>query len=180
VNDSKLLKGCINGEAHCQRLLVERFSPMLLTVARRYAGNLEDAEDILQDALVKILTALQKGYNEQGRLEAWMRTIVITTALNALDRKWVRHEQSVDQIPEDLPCTYPDVFGQLGAEELLKVIATLPDGYREIFNLAVIEQYSHAEIASLLGISESTSRSQLTRARRLLQTLVLQQENVRL
>ena len=179
MTEVELLNGCMNGEAHCQQELVVRFSPMLFTVARRYAGNDNDANDILQDALVKILKALQKNYEHRNKLEPWMRSVVITTALNALDRSWVRREMQSDILPE-LAHVEPSAYTHLGAEELLKLIASLPNGYRQIFNLSVIEGYSHTEIADMLNITESTSRTQLLRARRMLQDKITELETIRL
>ncbi|TVR38248.1 MAG: sigma-70 family RNA polymerase sigma factor [Cryomorphaceae bacterium] len=179
MTEVELLNGCMNGEAHCQQALVVRFSPMLFTVAKRYTGNDNDAHDVLQDALVKILTALQKNYEHRNKLEPWMRSVVITTALNALDRSWVRREKQ-SEVLNDLAQVEPTTYAKLGAEELLKLIAALPDGYRQIFNLSVMEGYSHAEIADMLHITESTSRSQLLRARRMLQEKITELETVRL
>ncbi len=169
----------MKGEPRYQKLLVEHYSPMLFTVARRYASKIEDAQDILQDALVKILKAMQSNYREEGRLESWMRTVVITTALNNLDRSYNRKEVQQEPPQGDLSCP-PDAYSHLGTEELLKLIASLPDGYRQVFNLAVIDQLPHAEIAELLSISESTSRSQLLRARRLLQQMILKLEKIKI
>lgn len=151
---------------------------MLLTVARRYASRHQAAEDILQEALLKVFRAIP-GYEPSGSFEAWMRRIVVTTALHALDKSWQRRENGdLDNAEE--PYLMPDVYARLGAEELLALIAKLPEGFRQIFNLHVIEQYPHTEIAVMLGITESTSRSQLTRARRLLQTMIAEREKIKL
>lgn len=149
---------------------------MLFTVARRYCGQMQDAQDVLQDSFVKILNALQTNYSEEGKLEAWMRTVVITTALNHLNSRKRKFETAVEDIPFDAGNS-PEVYAQLGAEQLLKLVESLPDGYREVFNLAVIENYSHREISELMGISEGTSRSQLMRARQLLQKMIERIEN---
>ncbi len=117
-------------------------------------------------------------YAPTGSFEAWMRRIVVTTALHALDKSWYRRENGdLDSVEE--PFFMPDVYARLGAEELLALIAKLPEGFRQIFNLNVIEQYPHTEIAVMLGITESTSRSQLTRARKLLQTMIADREKIK-
>jgi len=151
---------------------------MLFTVARRYGRDRHAAEDVLQDALLKIFRAIPK-YEQTGSFEAWMRRIVVTTALQALDKNWIQRENgNMDFIVE--PVAPPDVYSQLGAEELLQLIARLPEGFRQIFNLHIIEQYPHTEIAVMLGITESTSRSQLTRARRLLQSMIAEREKIKI
>ncbi|MCA1761592.1 MAG: RNA polymerase sigma factor [Cryomorphaceae bacterium] len=175
----ELFIGCRKGKALHQKTLVERYSSMLFSVAKRYTGNEYDAQDIVQDALVKILKGLKNNYKERGKPEQWMRTITINTALNAMDRSWVSRETDFENMP-DVPGDYPDAIAELGAEELMELVASLPDGYRQIFNLAVIENFSHAEIAERLDIVESTSRSQLLRARKILQMKVREQEKIRI
>lgn len=175
----ELFIGCRKGKALHQKLLVERYSSMLFTVAKRYTGNEYDAQDVLQDAFVKILKGLKKNYVERGRPEQWMRTVVINTALNMMDKASVSRETNLDNMPE-VPGDSTDAIAELAAEEILKLIASLPDGYRQIFNLAVIENRSHAEIAEIMQIEEGTSRSQLLRARKLLQAKVAELEKIRL
>ena len=149
---------------------------MLMTVARRYSSNRHVAEDVLQEALIRIFKAIPQ-YQPYGSFEAWMRRIVVTTALQSLDKSWHRNENGIPEQAEE-PYMMPEVYAQLGAEELLALIAKLPEGFRQIFNLYVIEQYPHTEIAIMLGITESTSRSQLTRAKRLLQNMIAQREKI--
>lgn len=178
MTEHDIIRGCKQGVPFYQRALVERYSPMLMTVARRYARSRPGAEDTLQEALLKIFRAIPK-YEPFGSFEAWMRRIVVTTALQALDKNWQQRENGdLDAIEE--PFLMPDVYAQLGAEELLLLIAKLPEGFRQIFNLHVIEQYPHTEIALMLGITESTSRSQLTRAKRLLQTMIANREKIKI
>jgi len=131
-----------------------------------------EAEDILQDAFVRIFNHLNQ-FEGKGSLEGWMRRVVVNTALKYVDRKPFSRELlgSVEP-PEEESVTLPEVFHQLQEEELLQLISQLPDGYRIVFNMYAIEGYSHAEIAELLGIQESTSRSQLVKARKMLQAQV--------
>lgn len=178
MTEFELIRGCKQGVSICQRTLVERYSPMLLTVARRYVRDRATADDILQEALLKIFRGIHL-YEARGSFEAWMRRIVVTTALQSLEKNWNKREVGDLETIED-PIIMPEVYCQMGAEELLGLISKLPEGFRQIFNLSVMEQYSHAEIASLLGITESTSRSQLTRARRLLQTMIAQREKIKI
>jgi RNA polymerase sigma-70 factor (ECF subfamily) len=178
LTERTIIKGCQDREPRYQKELVYRYSPMLMTVARRYVRDEASAKDVLQDALIRIFGAIDR-YKPIGSFEAWMRRIVITTALQALDKSWYRRElpgleEENDQI------VIPEVYARLGAEELMKLIADLPDGFRQIFNLNVVEGYRHTEIAEMLGITESTSRSQLTRARKLLQKQILQREKLKI
>lgn len=149
---------------------------MLLTVARRYMRDADSARDILQEAFIRIFQAIDK-YRATGSFEGWMRRIVITTALKTLDRSWFRRElPGLECVPT--PALEPEVFTEMGAEELMQVIARLPEGFRQVFNLYVVEGYSHQEIGELLGIAESTSRSQLSRARQLLQVQIMKRESI--
>ncbi|MBX2927079.1 MAG: RNA polymerase sigma factor [Saprospiraceae bacterium] len=178
MTEHDLIQGCLRGDARCQRALVDRYVPVLLTAARRYAGDHSAAEDILQEALIKIFRALPR-YRATGSFEGWMRRIVANTALNALDKSRLRLNNGCLSLVDD-PEIPPEAYVHLGTEELLALIARLPEGFRQIFNLYVMEQYPHTEIAAMLGISESTSRSQLMRARRLLQNMIAQREKIRI
>ena len=175
MKEQEIIKGCQRWKKRYQEALVKRYSPMLMTVCRRYAPDDHLAWDILQETFINILHAIPK-YKAIGSFEAWMRRIAITTALKYIDRKYWKQERhteyATDQIIES------PIESELNAEDIMQLIQQLPNGFRQIFNLCVIEEYSHKEIANLLGIKESTSRSQLTRARKLLQQLVLNQEKV--
>jgi len=170
----EIIKGCIKNDAKYQRLLVVNYSPMLLTVSRRYTPISADAEDVLQDAFIKIFGAIRQFDSNKGKLETWMRTIVINTALKRLNKKCFTHERSVEQFDEIQ--MHPSVYGHLQAEDVMALINTLPDGYRQVFNLAVVEGYPHKEIAKLLDIAEATSRSNLSKAKKLLRTKLSNQK----
>lgn len=133
-------------------------------VCLRYARSSADAADILQEGFVKVFTKLGQ-YGFQGSFEGWIRKIMVNTALRQYQRqRFDREESGLERLP-DHPVD-PDALSLLSEAELLKLIAQLPDGYRVVFNLVAIEGYSHGEVAETLGIQESTSRSQLTKARR--------------
>ncbi|MEO1517600.1 MAG: sigma-70 family RNA polymerase sigma factor [Bacteroidota bacterium] len=177
MNIPLLVHKCQQGDPHYQRELVVRYSPMLLTVCRRYSRDEAAAKDILQESLIKILRGIVN-YQPIGSFEAWMRRIAINTALQSFDKKCFQNEvYTIEQIPERT--IVPDVYSRLEAEELMQLIAQLPQGYQQVFNLFAIEGYSHKEIGELLGIEESTSRSQLLRARKLLQNRLLTREKIR-
>jgi len=136
-----------------------------------------EAEDVLQDAFIKVFDNIAQ-FKFNGSFEAWVRRIVVNTALKNYQRKSFRDEQlGLDANMADLPIE-PSIFAHLHEEELLNLIARLPDGYRIVFNLFAIEGYSHREIADMLGIEVGTSRSQLLKARKWLQAEVLKMQKI--
>lgn len=149
---------------------------MLYAVARRYIKDEHGAKDVLQDAFISILANIPK-LQHFDSVEAWMRKIVVRTALKTF-RKTYKKMEGGDLDKTKDPVVMPQVFGTMGAEDLIKIIQRLPEGYRQVFNLYVIEEYSHKEIGELLGIEESSSRSQLTRARKMLQKQIINQEKI--
>lgn len=169
MEDSALVKKCINGDARAQRALFEKFAPKMLGVCMRYAKNTEQAEDVLQDGFVKVFTKLSK-YSGNGSLEGWIRRIIVNTALDEI-RKNVKFQKNVqvDEVDYKLELNGHILEG-LAADDLMKIINDLPDGYRVVFNMFAIEGYSHKEIAVQLNISENTSKSQYSRARAYLKT----------
>lgn len=171
---NEIIKGCINNEPKCQKHLVSNYAAMLLTVSRRYCPHKIDPEDVLQDAFIKIFTALNQFDANKGSIESWMRKIVINTALKKMTKKSFTHEKATDNFVETN--IDPVVISTLNAEDVMNLIATLPDGYRQVFNLNVIEGYNHKEIAQMLGIGESTSRSNLSKAKRLVRSKLEEQQ----
>lgn len=164
MNEQEIIRGCLRGSARCQRLLYERYASRMYAVCLRYARTPSDAADILQEGFIKVFTKLEQ-FQFQGSFEGWIRRIIINTALRTYQRQRYDYESSGwERLPESP--VEPDAIAQLSEVELLNVVSRLPDGYRMVFNLVAIEGYSHAEAAEMLGIQESTSRSQLTKARR--------------
>jgi RNA polymerase sigma factor (sigma-70 family) len=147
-----------------QRMLYDKYAGKMYAVCLRYARSSADAADMLQEGFVKVFTKLDQ-YHFQGSFEGWIRKIMVNTALRTYQRQRFDLEQSgYESLPDN--AIEPDAIARLGEQELLHLIAQLPDGYKVIFNLVAIEGYSHAEAAQALGIQESTSRSQLTKARK--------------
>ncbi|RSK45330.1 RNA polymerase sigma factor [Hymenobacter rigui] len=169
-----LVEGCRRGRPAAQRGLYERLGYQLMGVCLRYCPSREEAEDALQLTFVKIFTRLDQ-FRNQGPFEAWARRIAVTTSLNLWHQSRQRGQQL--EVEEATDVHHPDgtPFDQLSADDLVRLINTLPPGYRTVLNLYAIEGYSHAEIGELLGISEGTSKSQLSRARRLLEERLTQQ-----
>jgi len=165
-----LLNGCLSGDRKSQEAIFNIYAPKMMAVCVRYARHRHEAEDILQDGFVRIFSHL-KQYGGQGSFEGWMRKIIINTAIRNTQKMAFSHEDiGLENLPEE--SLNPEVFNTLNEEELLNLIAELAEGYKLVFNLYAIEGYSHKEISELLNIEESTSRSQLAKARRILQAKV--------
>jgi len=174
---SSILEGCIRGDAKCQRQLYELYCEEAFGICRRYARNDQEAEDMLQSAFFNVYKYL-KTYEGRGSFSAWIRKVIVHNCLAYLKqhRQMYRNIEISDQY-EMVERIHPTT-SHLEKEDLLKMIQQLPDGYRQVFNLFAIEGYSHREIAAKLGIAESTSRSQLTKARRILRNLVIKSKNL--
>lgn len=169
-----LLARCGRHEPAAQRALYARYAGRMLGVARRYVRSVAEAEDILQDAFVKVFTRLAD-FRGEGSFEGWVRRIVVTTALNHWQSGQHRRQQVLlDDAPEPF-APDADAFDRLGVAEVLALMEKLPDGCRLVLNLYAVDGYSHGEIAELLGIQESTSKAQLSKARKLLTRLHQQQ-----
>jgi RNA polymerase sigma factor (sigma-70 family) len=167
VTEYDILQGCINEDRQCQRDLFNRYAGKMMTVCLRYARHRMEAEDILQDAFIKIFDNIKR-FENKGSFEGWIRRIVVNTALkNASRHSFQKELMGTDNIVET--SEDPSVLSKLSEDEILGLIQQLPDGYRMVFNLYCIEGYSHKEIGEALGIEESTSRSQLVKSRNMLQ-----------
>ena len=169
LQEQDIIIGCQKKDNSAQRALVVRYSPMLLTTVRRYINDANTAKDVLQNALIQILDYLPRFKIGEGSFEGWLRRIAVTTALKELRKPNYKLIDSWTESHENGQLIDPTIYQQLGMEDLLQLIADLPEGSRTVFNLYVMEEYSHREIGELLQITESTSRSQLTRARAMLQ-----------
>lgn len=165
MEEETLLNECVKGNPKAQRALFDKFAPKMLGVCIRYMGNKELAEDVLQDGFVKVYTKL-KDFKQEGSLEGWIRKIMVNTAYDQLRKqKNMLGDISADDVGYKIGDHAPLATDSLMAEDLMKLVHALPDGYRVVFNMFAIEGYSHAEIAGTLGISENTSKSQYSRAR---------------
>ncbi|HEX5001981.1 MAG TPA: RNA polymerase sigma factor [Bacteroidia bacterium] len=164
MSDEELVSGCIRKDPKAQRYLFDTFSGRLMGVCMRYCDSREEAEDILQDGLVKIFERIGT-FKGNGSLEGWMRRIVVNTALDQFRKnKAFRNSFDISEM-EHVAGVTDHVLETMDARDMLKVIKALPTGFRTVFNLYAIEGYHHKEIADMLGITESTSKSQYSRAR---------------
>lgn len=176
MTEFELIKGCVRQNNHCQRMLYEQYAGKFMTVCLRYANDTMEAEDMLQDAFVRIFNNIHQ-FKFEGSFEGWMRRIVVNVALKHLQKKKLRFSEIKESDTESV--SMPSyAYSNLGEEDLMKLITRLPDGYKIIFNLTVIEGYSHEETAQLLNIQASTSRSQLVKARKMLQQQILQLQKI--
>ncbi|MCU0419079.1 MAG: RNA polymerase sigma factor [Cyclobacteriaceae bacterium] len=174
ISEQALLEGCCNNDRASQRALYDRYARKMFAVCQRYTRTGEEAEDVLQEGFVKVFAKL-KTFRGEAKLETWLTRIFINASLNHQRQKLYLFPM-VDV--ETVPLVQHEQFSlaNLHLEELLKMIKTLPDGCRVVFNLFAIEGYGHKEIAELLGISEGTSKSQYNRARQLLQEKLMRYE----
>ena len=170
ITESDLLRGCMDGNRRMQEELYRRFSPRMYAVCLRYAGNAEEAEDILQEGFIKIFKKLDS-FRSEGSFEGWVRRIFVNTAIEHFRRK--RYLMPVTEKEENtIEGKYVSVLDELAEKDILALLQELSPGYRTVFNMYVVEGYTHKEIADMLGISEGTSKSQLSRAKVILQDMV--------
>jgi RNA polymerase sigma-70 factor (ECF subfamily) len=166
LDEKKLIKLCSNRDQLAQHVLFEKYYNQMYHLARRYVANHHDTEDVLIEAFNRILNNIQKfDYRGEHSLTKWIKTIVINESIRFLNqRKKIQFENDLDFADKEL--IQKDDFNEVTTENIYKIIENLPAGYRTVFNLYVIEEYSHKDIAEILGISQNTSKSQLSKARR--------------
>ena len=163
LNEKDLIEGCIGNDVFCQQRLYENFSPKMMGVSLRYCNSRMEAEDVLQDAFIKIFDKIST-FKGEGSFEGWIRKIVVFTALKSNDKRIAKFE------PGNLENTSEqsldaEAISNMETESLLKILQELPAGYRAVFNLYAIEGYTHKEISDIMGMSEVTSRTQYSRAK---------------
>ncbi len=170
IPESDLLRGCMEGNRRMQEELYRRFSPRMYAVCLRYAGNAEEAEDILQEGFIKVFKKMDS-FRSEGSFEGWVRRIFVNTAIEHFRRK--RYLMPVTEKEENtIEGKYTSVLDELAEKDILALVQELSPGYRTVFNMYVVEGYTHKEIADILNISEGTSKSQLSRAKVILQDMV--------
>lgn len=176
MSEYELIKGCIEQNPHTQRMLFEQYAGKFMSVCLRYSIDSMEAEDMLQEGFVRIFSNLHQ-FKFEGSFEGWMRRIVVNVCLKYIQKRKLPFKDIDGESASELHIQ-PYIYGNLSEDDLLKLISNLPDGYRIVFNLNVIEGYSHEEIAVMLGIEASTSRSQLVKARRMLQNQIIKLEKI--
>ena len=174
LSESDLIKGCIEGDRQVQELLYHQFSPKMYALCLRYAENTDDAQDLLQEGFIKVFKNLGK-FRGDGSFEGWIRKIFVNTSIEHFRKK-----VKLYSVTETQEITIEDkewnVLDNLAERDILSMIHELSSGYRTVFNMHVIEGYSHKEIAEMLDIEESTSRSQYTRAKQMLEDILIRKK----
>lgn len=171
MTEEALLKGCLNNNAAAQRELYNKYSSKMLSVCYRYAHNREDAEDMLQEGFIKVFLQIHT-FENRGAFEGWIRRIIVHTCINIL-KKNKKFNESVDIIhASGIQVREESVPAIIQAKQVVECIRMLPIGYRTVLNLYAVEGFSHREIAGMLDIEESTSRSQYTRAKAMLEDIL--------
>src|SRR6266852_2623399 len=172
MTEEAILQGCLKNEAAAQRELYNRYSPKMLAVCYRFAHNREDAEDMLQEGFIKVFSQMHT-FQNKGAFEGWIRRIIVHTCINNL-KKNKRFNESLDIVhAHGVQVREESVPSIVQAKQVVECIRMLPIGYRTVLNLYAIEVYSHREIATALDIEESTSRSQYTREKGMLEDILV-------
>jgi len=172
MTEEAILKGCLSNDAAAQRELYNKYSSKMLAVCYRFAHNREDAEDMLQEGFIKVFLQVHT-FENRGAFEGWIRRIIIHTCINIL-KKNKKFNESVDIIlATSIQVREESVPAIIQAKQVVECIRLLPIGYRTVLNLYAIEGYSHREISEMLDIEESTSRSQYTRAKAMLEDILV-------
>ena len=163
LSESDLIQGCIKGNRQMQEILYQRFNTKMYGVCLRYSGNVEDANDLLQEGFIKVFKNLEK-FRGDGSFEGWIRRIFVNTSIENFRKKVKLY--NVSEVQENtIEDTDLNVLDTLAEKDLIILINELSPGYKTVFNMHVVEGYSHKEIANILGITEGTSKSQLARAK---------------
>ncbi|MCF8296349.1 MAG: sigma-70 family RNA polymerase sigma factor [Saprospiraceae bacterium] len=169
ITDDDIIQGCIKGKRSAQHKLYKKYAVLMLGICLRYSKNKSEAEDVLQDGFIKVFSNIKK-FRSEGSFEGWIKRIMINTALvNARNNLKHYYHSDINELEQQISNGDEEHIKEaISSKDLMKLIQALPDGYRIVFNLYVFEKFSHKEISESLNISESTSKSQLSRARNLL------------
>ncbi len=170
MSEKELILGCLKNDIKSQKALFDNYSNKMKTLCLRYVGNEQDAEDVLQEGFILVFTKL-KNYKFDGSFEGWLRRIMINVSLRFLKKNKKHLVKNIEEI-YSLYDKNESIYSKLSQDDLMQTLYKLPDGYRIVFNMFAIEGYSHKEIGEILKIGESTSRSQLAKAKKRLRKLI--------
>jgi len=176
-SEDEIIEGCINGARKYQKVLYEKFYGSMMVVCMRYTNEREEARDVLHEGFMKVFKNIHK-FNKGTNLGAWIRRIMVNTAIDHYRKKakgpaLVEINHAIHEIDTH------DVLSEMSAEEILGLVQRLSPAYKMVFNLYVIEGFSHKEVGKLLGISEGTSKSNLAKARAKLQKMIIKSRMIR-
>lgn len=172
MTETKIIRRCLRGDRRAQQSFYQDHAAWLMGLCMRYAPDPATAKDLTQETFLRVFERLGQYDPQRGTLRSWMGRIAVNFCLKRLKRDQ-RMISFGDELPGPVPEVEPTVLDQLDAEDCLRLLQQLPEGYRIVFSLYVVEGYAHKEISQLLGISESASRSQLARAKQQLRRLIL-------
>lgn len=168
-NEAQIIRQCLKNNPKAQKLLYEKYASILLGICMRYAKDRSEAEDILQEGFLKIFLHINQ-FSGTASFEGWMKRIIVNTAITYYHKNIKhRYHDDIDEINDSKVASTGAYDSEFTRDELLHVIRKLPDGYRVVFNLYAIEGYKHKEIAEILNIDMNTSKSQYSRAKRIIQ-----------
>lgn len=170
LTETKLIENCINGDRKSQRQLYDLFSQKMFSICLRYCKNQMDAEDVLQEGFVKLYNNLHR-FRSEGSFEGWVRRIFVNTAIENIRRKNLSLAVG-EGLENSIADKYHNALDNLYKKDIINSSLTLSEGYRTVFNLYAVEGFSHKEIALRLGITESTSKSQFSRAKSILRNII--------
>ena len=173
ISESDLIKGCIEGNKQMQEELYNRFAPKMYAVCLRYANNADDAQDLLQEGFIKVYKNLHR-FRAEGSFEGWIRRVFVNSSIEHFRKKAIQLSSVSDKEENTIENSDISALDTMAEKDIIRLIQELSPGYRTVFNLYVVEGYSHREIGEKLGISEGTSKSQLARAKAILQKKVTQ------
>lgn len=170
AEDEELVARCVRNDRRAQRKLYEKYASRFFPLCVRYVSSREEAKDVLQDGFIMLFDKLHT-YKGEGSFDGWMRKIFVNTALMAIRKNDVlKYSEEIETVPiNTMGYDNYDVIDTLDSKQIMDIIQEMPDGFRTVFNLFIFEGYSHIEISQALGITEGSSRSQLSRARLWLQ-----------
>ncbi len=175
MTEQVIIAGCLHNDPTSQRELYSRYSPKMLVVCYRFAQCREDAEDMLQEGFIKVFSQIHT-FQNKGAFEGWIRKIIVHTCINFL-KKNKKFNESIDlAYAVNLQVKEESVVSIMQGKQVIEYIRLLPIGYRTVLNLYAIEGYSHREIGLMLDIEESTSRSQYTRAKAMLEAILIKKQ----
>ncbi len=175
MTEQVIIAGCLHNDPTSQRELYSRYSPKMLVVCYRFAQCREDAEDMLQEGFIKVFSQIHT-FQNKGAFEGWIRKIIVHTCINFL-KKNKKFNDSIDlAYAVNLQVKEESVVSIMQGKQVIECIRLLPIGYRTVLNLYAIEGYSHREIGLMLDIEESTSRSQYTRAKAMLEAILIKKQ----
>lgn len=179
-DDEKIIRGCLEGKRQAQNHLYHRYAPTMLGVCLRYSRSREEAEDLLQEGFIKVFEHIGH-FKGTGSFEGWIRRIMVNTAINhyhaALKQQFL-HVENIENLSHYMEQDNNQIFDNsvesvnIPPDLVMRLIQKMPEGYRMVLNMYVFEGYQHKEIAEMLGISENTSKSQLSKGRKYLKSQV--------